>query len=49
MLKIIFYLKTGKVNKKGESPIFARITYNQKSTTMATGGKSGQIDHTFSV
>jgi len=37
MLKIIFYLKAGKVNKKGESPIFARITYNQKSTTMATG------------
>ncbi len=37
MLKIIFYLKTGKANKKGESPIFARISYNQKSTTMATG------------
>lgn len=37
MLKIIFYLKSGKVNKKGESPIFARITHNQKSTTMATG------------
>lgn len=37
MLKIIFYLKTGKDNKKGESPIFARISYNQKSTTMATG------------
>jgi site-specific recombinase XerD len=37
MLKVIFYLKAGKVNKKGESPIFARITYNQKSTTIATG------------
>lgn len=37
MLKIIFYLKAGKVNKKGESLIFARITHNQKSTTMATG------------
>lgn len=37
MLKIIFYLKSGKDNKKGESPIFARISYNQKSTTMATG------------
>jgi len=37
MLKVIFYLKAGKVNKKGESPIFARISYNQKSTTTATG------------
>ncbi|KDN54661.1 site-specific integrase [Flavobacterium seoulense] len=37
MLKIIFYLKSGKDNKKGESPIFARVSYNQKSTTMATG------------
>jgi len=37
MLKIIFYLKSGKDNKKGESPIFARISYNQKSTTLATG------------
>ncbi|TRX33204.1 site-specific integrase [Flavobacterium sp. ZT3R18] len=37
MLKVIFYLKAGKANKKGESPIFARISYNQKSITMATG------------
>ncbi len=37
MLKIIFYLKSGKANKKGESPIFARISHNQKSITMATG------------
>lgn len=37
MLKIIFYLKAGKTNKKGESPIYARISYNQDSTTMATG------------
>jgi hypothetical protein len=37
MLKVIFYLKSGKFNKNGESPIFARITYNQKSITMATG------------
>lgn len=37
MLKIIFYIKTDKVNTKGESPIFARISYKQKTTTMATG------------
>lgn len=37
MLKVIFYLKAGKVNKKGESPIFARISLNEKSTTIATG------------
>jgi site-specific recombinase XerD len=37
MLKVIFYLKAGKVNKKGESPIFARISYNEKSTTITTG------------
>ncbi|MDI5950234.1 phage integrase SAM-like domain-containing protein [Flavobacterium sp. LB2P84] len=37
MLKVIFYLKAGKANKKGESPIFARISYNQQSITMATG------------
>lgn len=37
MLKVIFYLKAGKENKKGESPIFARISYNQQSITMSTG------------
>ncbi|MEZ7506083.1 phage integrase SAM-like domain-containing protein [Flavobacterium sp. Arc2] len=37
MLKVIFYLKAGKANKKGESPIFARISYNQQSITMTTG------------
>src|SRR3990167_401508 len=37
MLKVIFYLKAGKVNKMGESPIFARISLNEKSTTIATG------------
>ncbi|PRZ22809.1 site-specific integrase [Flavobacterium granuli] len=36
MLKVIFYLKAGKANKSGESPIFARITYKQQSITMAT-------------
>ncbi|MFV8344221.1 phage integrase SAM-like domain-containing protein [Flavobacterium sp. XS2P39] len=37
MLNIYFYLKSGKFNWKGESPIFVRICYNQKSTTMTTG------------
>ncbi|TRW94658.1 Arm DNA-binding domain-containing protein [Flavobacterium gawalongense] len=37
MLNIYFYLKSGKFNWKGESPIFVRISYNQKSTTMTTG------------
>lgn len=37
MLKVIFYLKAGKANKKGESPIFARVSYYQKSITMSTG------------
>ena len=44
MLKVIFYLKAGKANKKGESPIFTRISYNQQSITMwsvcsETGGQ----------
>lgn len=37
MLKVYFYLKSGKFNWKGESPIFVRISYNQESTTMTTG------------
>jgi site-specific recombinase XerD len=37
MLKVIFYLKSGKFNKNGESPIFARLSYNKQSITMATG------------
>lgn len=37
MLKVIFYLKSGKFNKNGESPIFARISYNKQSITMVTG------------
>ncbi len=37
MLKVIFYLKSGKDNKKGESPIFARISHHQQSITMSTG------------
>ncbi|MEN9909197.1 MAG: hypothetical protein RLZZ540_2346 [Bacteroidota bacterium] len=39
MLKIIFYLKSGKANKKGESPIFARISYNQKRSMLVNAPK----------
>lgn len=39
MLKVIFYLKAGKVSKKGESPIFARISYHQQWITMSTNKK----------
>lgn len=37
MLKVIFYLKAGKFNKSGESPIYARISYKKQSITMALG------------
>ena len=37
MLKVIFYLKAGKFNKNGESPIYARISYKKQSITMAAG------------
>nr|WP_315225090.1 phage integrase SAM-like domain-containing protein [uncultured Flavobacterium sp.] len=37
MLKVIFYLKAGKFNKSGESPIYARISYKNQSITMAAG------------
>jgi hypothetical protein len=37
MLKVIFYLKAGKFNKSGESPIYARISYKKQSITMASG------------
>jgi site-specific recombinase XerD len=37
MLKVIFYLKSGKFNKKGESPIYARISFKKQSITMAAG------------
>lgn len=37
MLKVIFYLKAGKFNKNGESPIYARISYKKQSITMASG------------
>lgn len=37
MLKVIFYLKTGKVAKNGESPIYARLTSPRHEITMSTG------------
>lgn len=37
MLKVIFYLKSGKFNKNGESPIYARISFKKQSFTMAAG------------
>lgn len=37
MLKVIFYLKAGKFNKNGESPIYARINYMCQETTISTG------------
>ncbi|WP_404827628.1 hypothetical protein [Flavobacterium shii] len=36
MLKVIFYLKYTKVGKNGESPIFARISYKNKTISMST-------------
>lgn len=37
MLKVIFYLKTGQLDKNGEFSIFARITYKDKRITLSTG------------
>lgn len=37
MLKIIFFIKSGKTTLNGESPIFARITLGKEITTMSTG------------
>lgn len=37
MLKVNFYLKADKVNKSGLSPIFAKVSFHNKSTTMSTG------------
>lgn len=36
MLKVIFYLKSAKVGKNGESPIFARISYKNKTISIST-------------
>lgn len=37
MLKVIFYLKTGQIDKNGEFSIFARITYKDKRITLSSG------------
>ena len=37
MLKIFFYHKSEKSNWKNESPIYARLWYNQNSVTITTG------------
>jgi hypothetical protein len=37
MLKVIFYQKSDRVNKSGESPIYARLSYNDKQISMSTG------------
>jgi site-specific recombinase XerD len=37
MLKTIFYIKTEKVKSDGTSPIYARLTFQSQSTTIATG------------
>ncbi|MEO5775645.1 MAG: hypothetical protein ABIQ27_02000 [Flavobacterium sp.] len=37
MVKIIFYIKSGKQNPMGESPIFAKVNLENKTTTISTG------------
>jgi hypothetical protein len=37
MLKVIFYIKAQKANKDGLSPIFAKISLNNESISIATG------------
>ena len=37
MLKVIFYQKSDKVDKKGESPIFARLTFKNQRISISTG------------
>ncbi|EPR73447.1 phage integrase family protein [Winogradskyella psychrotolerans RS-3] len=37
MIKTFFYLKTDKQNNKGESPIYAKIQLQGKTTTLSTG------------
>lgn len=37
MLKVIFYQKSDRVNKNGESPIYARLSYSDKQISMSTG------------
>ena len=37
MLKIFFYIKTGKVRQNGESPIYAKIVLGNQKITISTG------------
>lgn len=37
MLKVIFYLKSEKVDKNGECSIFVRITYKTNRISLSTG------------
>lgn len=37
MIKLNFYLKSDKVNALNEYPIFLKLTYQGKSTTVSTG------------
>lgn len=37
MLKVIFYQKSDKVDKNGESPIFARLSFNNQKISISTG------------
>lgn len=37
MLKINFYIKADKAKTTGECPIYAKVTFNNKSTTLSTG------------
>jgi len=37
MIKTFFYLKTDKQNKEGQSPIFAKLKLQGKTTTLSTG------------
>lgn len=37
MLKVIFYQKSDKVDKNGESPIFVRLSYKTKRISISTG------------
>jgi hypothetical protein len=36
MLKVIFYIKTEKANANGLSPIFAKISFQQKSIIISS-------------
>lgn len=37
MLKTNFYIKADKAKENGECPIYAKVTFNHKSTTLSTG------------